>query len=34
LFASSCSGIKTELLYLQKMISKRNQNVTNCARVF
>jgi hypothetical protein len=28
LFASSCSGIKKELLYFQKMISKRNQNVT------
>jgi hypothetical protein len=34
LFASSCSGIKTELLYFQKMISKRNQNFTNCTRVF
>jgi hypothetical protein len=34
LFASSCLGIKTELLYFQKMISKRNQNITNCARVF
>ncbi len=34
MFASSCLGIKTELLYFQKMISKRNQNVTNCARVF
>jgi hypothetical protein len=34
LFALSCSGIKTELLYFQKMILKRNQNVTNCASGF
>jgi hypothetical protein len=27
-FASSCSEIKTELLYYKKMISERNQNVT------
>ncbi len=33
-FASSCSEIKTEILFFQKMISKRNQNVTNCVRVF
>jgi hypothetical protein len=29
LFASSSSGIKRELLYFQKMISIRKQNVTN-----
>ena len=33
MFASSSSGIKTELLYFQKMILKQNQNITNCVRV-
>jgi hypothetical protein len=30
LFSSRRSGIKTELFYFQKMISKRNHNITNC----
>jgi hypothetical protein len=34
LFAPNCSGIKTERLYFKKIIAKRNQNVSYCARVF